>query len=343
MDQRPLLETLRTKGASLSALAKLSPRSRVAWIAAALGAIVVLSGAAFFSLRQEPTPPQIIYGSGRIEADEVRIGVEVAGRLLEVNAVEGASLEQGALVARLDASDYELQRARAAADQRAANEVVAQLSTQIALAHHHAATARTDLDRYETLSRQGFATPQRVDMARNAYQEAADQEGVLRERRGQAEAQSASAAALAALARSQIDKTRVLSPRTGLVLERLVEPGEVVAPGQPLAIIADLSTVKLRIFISERDLGKVRLGAPARIRVDAFPDRYFSARVSRVDAAAQFTPRDVHTEDERSRTVYGVTLEALNPGALLKPGMPADAWILWDANAPWPARLNAPQ
>jgi HlyD family secretion protein len=110
-----------------------------------------------------------------------------------------------------------------------------------------------------------------------------------------------------------------------------------------VAIIADMSTGELRIFISERDLGKVRLGAEARIRVDAFPDRFFPARVSQVDAQAQFTPRDVHMQDERSRTVYGVMLEAANPDALLKPGMPADAWILWDANARWPARLAAPE
>ncbi|HWA23714.1 MAG TPA: efflux RND transporter periplasmic adaptor subunit [Caulobacterales bacterium] len=343
MDQRPLIETLRTRGASLRAFVKFSPRTRVAWIGAALAGIVLLSGAAFFGLRREPLPAQVIYGSGRIEADEVRVGVEVSGRLLEVNAIEGASVERGALVARVDASDYELQRASAAADQRAASQVVAQLGSQIDLAHHHAATARTDLERYESLSRQGFATPQRVDLARNAYREAADQEGVLRERRGQAQAQAESAAALAALARSRIDKTRILAPRAGIVLERLVEPGEVVAPGQPLVIIADLSTVRLRIFINERDLGKVRLGAPARIRVDAFPERFFIARVSQVDAAAQFTPRDVHTADERSRTVYGVTLEAENAGALLKPGMPADAWILWDQGAQWPARLSAPE
>ena len=341
MDQR--VPSPKNLPAPISALRKLLPRSSVGLVALALGALVLVSGVAFFALRPAPLAAQVLYGSGRIEADEVRVGVEVAGRLLEVNAVEGAPIAEGALVARLEPSDYELQRTRALADQRAANEIVAQLSRQIALADHHAMTARTDLGRYETLSQQGFATPQRVDMARNAYREAADSAGVLRERRGQAQAQAASAAALAALARSQITKTRVLAPRSGLVLERLVEPGEVVAPGQPIAVIADLSTVKLRIFVSERDLGRVRLGASARLRVDAFPDRTFNARISQVDATAQFTPRDVHTADERSRTVYGVTLEAENPGALLKPGMPADAWILWDANAGWPQRLAAPE
>jgi HlyD family secretion protein len=320
-----------------------SPQSATAIIAIALTSIVVLSALAFFALRPQPLAPQVIYGSGRIEADEVRIGVEVAGRLLEVNAVEGAALEAGALVARIEASDYELQRARAAAEQRAAAETVSQLGRQISLADHHAGTARSDLARYETLSERGFVTAQRLDMARNAYRQANDEAAALRDQRGRARAQEAAAAAMAELARSQIGKTQVRAPRAGMVLERLAEPGEVVAPGQPVAIIANLSRVRLRVFIGERDLGRVRPGAEARIRVDAFPDRFFDARVAQIDAQAQFTPRDVHTEDERSRTVYGVTLEAANPETLLKPGMPADAWILWDGEAGWPQRLIVPE
>lgn len=319
-----------------------SPQKVTTVVAAALAGVAVLSALAFFALRPAPQPPQVIYGSGRIEANEIRVGVEVAGRLLEVNAIEGAALEQGALLARIEASDYELQRARALAEQRAASEMVSQTGRQMALAEHHAETARTDLRRYETLSNRGYVTAQRLDMARNAYREAADQAAVLRDQRARARAQADAASALAELSRSQIGKTRVLAPRAGIVLERLAEAGEVVAPGQPVAVIADLSIVRLRVFISERDLGRVRLGAEARIRVDAFPDRFFTARVAQVDAQAQFTPRDVHTEDERSRTVYGVMLEASNPETLLKPGMPADAWILWDAVADWPDRLGVP-
>lgn len=320
-----------------------TPQAATAIIAVALSALVVLSALAVFALRPQALPAEVIYGSGRIEADEIRVGVEVAGRLLDVNAVEGAALGQGALVARIEAGDYELQRARAAAEQRAAAETVSQVTRQISLADHHAGTARSDLARYESLAERGYVTAQRLDMARNAYREAADQAAGLRDQLGRARAQEAAAAAMVELARSQIAKTQVRAPRSGMVLARLAEPGEVVAPGQPVAIIADLSRVRLRVFIGERDLGRVRLGAEARIRVDAFPDRFFPARVAQVDAQAQFTPRDVHTEDERSRTVYGVMLEASNPDAFLKPGMPADAWILWDDGAGWPARLIVPE
>ena len=312
-------------------------------VVATLLALAGGSAIAYWRLRPEPTPPQIIYGSGRIEADEVRVGVEVAGRLLENRAVEGQALAMDGLLARIDPTDYELQADRADAQRLAALQTAAQIDTQIGLARHHAMAAKVDLDRYEALGRQGWITAQRLDLVRNAYTAAIDQVAVLRQRRAEADAQAQVAVKSLALARSQLGKTRVFVPLSGFVLERLVEPGEVVAAGQPVAILANLSIVRLKVFVGEGDLGKVKLGAAVRIRVDAFPERYFTARVARIDAQAQFTPRDVHMADERSRTVYGVTLEAANADGLLKPGMPADAWILWDPRAGWPDRLRVPQ
>jgi HlyD family secretion protein len=305
--------------------------------------ITAASGFAYWRMRPEPLPPQVIYGSGRIESDEVRVAPEVPGRLLENRAVEGQSLRVGELLARLNPEDYELQADRAEAQREAALRTGKQIDAQIGLASHHARTARTDLARYENLGRQGWIPAQRLDVARNSYMAASDQVSVLRQQSAEADAQATVALKSLALARSQIAKTRIMAPLSGSVLERLAEPGEVVAAGQPVAVLANLQTVKLKVFIVEKDLGKIRLGAPARIRVDAFKGRDFPGRVAHVDAQAQFTPRDVHIADERSRTVYGVTLEAANPEGLLKPGMPADSWILWDAKSPWPATLRAPE
>jgi HlyD family secretion protein len=311
----------------------------------ALGLVLIAGGSAFvyWRLKPPPAPPQVIYGSGRIEADEIRVGLELPGRLLENRAVEGATLTLGAPLAAIDPTDVQLQADRAAAQSSAALQTEAQVVSQIGLAQHHAVTARTDLSRYEALAREGYAPAQRLDVVRNAYQAAADQVGLLQARRLEAAAQAEAASKAFALSRSQIGKTRIAAPITGAVLERLAEPGEVLAAGQPVAVLADLSRVKLRVFVGERDLGKIRLGSAVRLRVDAFPQRNFVARVARIDAQAQFTPRDIHMQDERSRTVYGVTLEASNPEALLKPGMPADAWILWDRGAGWPTRLSVPE
>jgi HlyD family secretion protein len=320
-------------------------RARHATMLVALGLIVIAAGSAvaYWKLRPPPLAAQVIYGSGRIEADEVRVGFEVPGRLLENRALEGEILAAGGLLAKIDPQDYRLQADKAAAQRTATQMSASELDTQISLAAHHAMTAKTDLDRYERLAKDGAVSMQSRDQKRDVYVQAMDQVVALKQQRAQADAQAQVASKILALARSQIDKTQINSPITGAVLERLVETGEVVATGQAVAVLADLSTIKLKVFISERDLGKVRLGAPARIRIDAFPGRDFQARVARVDAQAQFTPRDVHMADERSRTVYGVTVKAPNPEGLLKPGMPADAWILWDAKAGWPAHLQVPQ
>lgn len=316
---------------------------RVSIIALLLVALVAASAYIYFRIQPEPQPAQLVYGSGRIEADEVRVAPEVPGRLLENRAREGESLRAGDLIARVDPVDFELQAGQAAAQQTATRRSASQIDAQIHLAEHHAGTAQGDLARYATLRRQGWVTVQQLDVRRNAYMAAADQVSVLRQQRAQADAQSDFAARSLSLALERLGRTRIRAPLSGSVLERLAEPGEVVAAGQPVAVIANLSRVRLRVFVSEADLGRLRLGAAARIRIDAFPERTFEARVARIDAQAQFTPRDVHMQDERVRTVYGVTLEAANPQGLLKPGMPADAWILWDAPRGWPARLAVPE
>jgi HlyD family secretion protein len=313
------------------------------WIVAAI-LLLIAAGSAFvyFLLQPEPQPGQLVYGSGRIEADEVRIAPEVPGRLVENRRREGEAVRAGELIARIDPVDFELQAGQASAQLAASRTSASQIDAQTHLARHHVETSRSDLARYETLRGKGWVTVPQLDTRRNAYMAATSQVSVLRQQRAQADAQSEVAARSLALARERLARTRIHAPISGRVLERLAEPGEVVAAGQPVAIIANLSQVRLKLFVTEADLGRLRLGAPARIRVDAFPERTFDARIAQVDAQAQFTPRDVHMKDERVRTVYGVTLEAANPQGLLKPGMPADAWILWDAPRGWPALLAVP-
>lgn len=316
---------------------------RVGLIAVVLALLAALSWFAYLRMQPEPPPVQVVYGSGRIEADEVRLAPQFGGRLLENLAVEGTSLAVGTVVARVDPTDYKLQADQADAQRTATQIAASEIDAQISLARHHAQSALTDLRRFEALKSNGWITARQLDAARNAYEAAASQVSVLLRQRAEAGAQSIAAGKSAALARSRVSNTQVVAPLTGSVLERLAEPGEIVASGQAVAILANLGRVRLKIFIPESDLGKIRLGAPARIKVDAFPEATFAARVSQVDAQAQFTPRDVHLQEERSRTVYGVTLEADNPKGLLKPGMPADAWILWDTGKGWPARLRAPE
>ena len=177
----------------------------------------------------------------------------------------------------------------------------------------------------------------------------AEAEPGLRDREGPEEGLERAAARLTVaeqelrLIEVRLAKTEIRAPIDGTVLVKGVEPGEYVAPGQVVAVVVDMTQLELKVYIPERDIGKVTLGAPARVWVDAFTDRYFDGEVSKVDQEAQFTPKDVHLPEERTRMVFGVTLRVDNPGGYLKPGMPADAWIRWRDDVPWPDDLPVPQ
>ncbi len=126
------------------------------------------------------------------------------------------------------------------------------------------------------------------------------------------------------------------APAGGVVTERIADEGEVVAAGTPVVDIVDLDRLYLKVYVPERDIGKLRLGLPARIYTDAFPDEAFPATVRFIAPRAEFTPKEVQTTDERVKLVYATKLYLdANPDHRLTPGLPADAVIRWRDGTPW--------
>jgi len=123
----------------------------------------------------------------------------------------------------------------------------------------------------------------------------------------------------------QLEYVEVKAPRRGTILTQGVYQGEYVAPGSTLFTLADLDTLYLTIYVPETLLGKIRLGQKAEVLVDAFPDRRFPPEVVYISSQAEFTPRNVQTQEERVKLVYGVKLKVKNQEGALKIGMPADA------------------
>ena len=122
----------------------------------------------------------------------------------------------------------------------------------------------------------------------------------------------------------------------GTITTRMVDVGEVVATGTPLFEIVDLDRLYLKVYVPEVQIGKVRLGLPARIYTDAFPDQPFDATVRYIASKAEFTPKEVQTPDERVKLIYAVKLYlATNPDHKLTPGLPADAIIRWKDDVAW--------
>lgn len=142
----------------------------------------------------------------------------------------------------------------------------------------------------------------------------------------------------AALAEAQSvqDDLTLRAPAAGVITQRLVDVGEVAAAGAPLLDIVNLDRLYLKVYVPENEIGKVRLGLPARIYTDAFPNEPLSATVRYIAARAEFTPKEVQTPDERVKLVYAVKLYLdANTQHRATPGLPADAVIRWKEDAPW--------
>jgi len=117
---------------------------------------------------------------------------------------------------------------------------------------------------------------------------------------------------------------KVRSPIDGVVLERLIEPDELITPGSTALVVAALDALTLKIYVPEDRYGQIALGQSYAVSVDSFPGETFQGTVNYISDRAEFTPRNVQTTDSRKTTVYAVRLELASTGGKLKPGMPAD-------------------
>lgn len=313
------------------------------WTAGAVVLVAVLSYWAFATLRTAALPAGLLYGNGHIEGTEVAVGAEVSARVVESRFVEGESVEAGDLLVRLDDAELSARLRQAQAEVEALLRAVSRVEQELALWRHHRSSAQENLDRIEALRRKGAASPQQLNDAQDRFREAEAQVNALQAQVAETRAHVEAAGQQVEVLRLQRAKTEIRAPVPGTVLTKGIEVGELAMPGRVVAVLVDLSRLDLKVYIPEAQIGKIKLGDPAKVRVDAFPDRYFPASITQIDQRAQFTPRDIHLPEERVRMVFGVKLALENPTRQLKPGMPADAWIRWDQGVSWPQRLLVPR
>ena len=129
-----------------------------------------------------------------------------------------------------------------------------------------------------------------------------------------------------AAARVAWEDLQVKSTVAGVVTRTHAEVGETLGAGRPVVTVTDISKPWVRVYIPENQIGKVRLGAAAKIKIDTYPDREFAGRVSYVSSQAEFTPKNVQTQEERVKLVFAVNVTLDNRDGTLKPGMPADVY-----------------
>ncbi len=263
--------------------------------------------------------------SGTFEAVEVDLSPRVAGQILRVGADEGDRVATGdtLLVQDTELLRLQLGETAAALEATAAQRLAAVDRRQ--QARQRLTLAGTTLERLEKLHASGNATTQQVDEARTARDVAQVEVSAAGNSITAIAAQTAQLQAREAVLRRQIADGVLLSPTAGTILLRTAQPGEMGAPGALALRLADLTSLELRVYLQETELGQVALGRQVSVRVDAFPGQSFPGRVTWISEEAEFTPKNAQTRDARAQLVYAVKLTVPNPDGLLHIGMPAEA------------------
>ena len=328
-------------------------RSRLLRGAAALLILLILGVAGFYASRIfAPRSSATLPVTGTVEATQVDVSTKIVGRILSLRVRAGDRVTEGQLLVRLDDAELSADVDRSTAALHAAE---AQLRDLLAGARQEeieqarealrSATAtrvwtERDFRRVEELFKKEMVAAQDVDRARQAYEVAVAQERSARAnlqlleagpRPHQVEAaraQVTQAKGVLDLARSRLRETTMVAPINGIVLRKNMEAGETANPGVSILTLMDPTDLWLRTYVAETDVGRLKLGMSARIKVDAFKDRHFPGRITEIASEAEFTPKNVQTQKERVNLVFRIKVAVDNPDGLLKPGMPADADIL---------------
>jgi HlyD family secretion protein len=313
---------------------------------------VVITAAWFLSKRSKGKPDSTLNLSGTIEATTVAPGFKVNGRLSKRLVDEGEAVISGQVLAKLETDDLQLELALRQADLRVATELLKELeagSRREEVAQAEAALDRikseenrveTDYARQEELFRReviasrDFEKSHAVLLSIHAQaREANERLKLLRngprpETIRQARARVDSLRSALELSRRRLSDATLLSPTTGTVLAKHLEPGELVNNGTPVVTIGDLDTVWVRAYIPEAEIGKIRQGLEAQVSSDTFPGRSYRGIVSFISPEAEFTPKNVQTQKERVKLVFRIKIKVQNSNRELKPGMPVDAVLI---------------
>jgi len=286
--------------------------------------LLTLGSLLLVSCADKNGPPR---GSGLIEASEVTFSVEAAGQLKALYRDEGAQVSAGDTLAMIDTATVMLRLRQSRAAAEAARTQVEMAAIGVRQAESNLEQANIEFERAATLIRSGSANQQQYDRAKTAF----DQAKLARE---QAEASSRAAAAQLTNALAQVDLLQdqandhfPISPTNGVVVERYVEPGELVAAGRSLVRIARLDTVWVKIYLPPSDLARVALGSHAKVDPEAENVEPLDGVISWISREAEFTPKNVQTREARAGLLYAVKITIPNINQVLKIGMPVSVVV----------------
>ncbi len=328
--------------------APLPPQKRRRWLRpSALGLLLAVAGAgAYFYWRNlpAPAPAGLAFGNGRIEADEIDIDAKFAGRVAELLADEGDMVRQGQTVARMDTRDLSASLAKAEAQVGAVTRALDEANANLDAQQTQVTLTQQELDRTSKLAAQGAATRQLLDQRRQAHDAAVAALAAARFRVSIAERAIDAAEHDVELYKVNIADSSLIAPKDGRIQHRLANVGEVLPAGGRVFTMLDIGYVYMDIYLPTLDVGKIKIGADARITLDAYPNLSIPAKVAFIATRAQFTPKTVETRDERDKLMFRVRLR-IDPALLkahedsVRSGLPGVGYVRTDPNLAWPPRL----
>lgn len=271
-------------------------------------------------------------GYGNFEATEITVSAENSGKLMTFTIEEGTIVAYNELIGHIDTIPLHLKKAQLFIQKDLIKAKSQGVLSQIDVLQAKLKTVNANKTRIENLIKDNAGTQKQLD---DINGEAAVFKNSIRS----VEIQNAPVVSeLKSIdvqiqqINDQISKCSIKNPMNGTVLLKYVEPGEIVSFGKPLYKIADLSTMKLRVYVSETQLANVKIGEAVKVKIDDQDGmKTYDGKISWIASQAEFTPKIIQTKEERVALVYAIKVQVKNDGAL-KIGMPAEMWLHTKSN-----------
>ncbi len=263
---------------------------------------------------------------GNFEATEVIVSAETSGRILLFEVTEGTEITKGSEIVLIDTTLFHLQKAEINAGMRSVSTRLGSVNAQNDILNQQIANMNINVTRIENMLKDDAAS-------KKQYDDLIGQVEIFQKQIAANNTQKASIAAelevlstKKATLNEQLSRCRVKSPINGTIIEKYSEPGEIAAAGKPLFKVADLSLMRLKVYVSGAQLVNVKTGQQCTVRIDDGKDGYrtFTGTISYISGKAEFTPKIIQTKEERVTLVYAVMIDVKNDGAM-KSGMPGEA------------------
>ena len=256
-----------------------------------------------------------------IQGTAIKVAAQTGGYLLLVNVDEGDRVTNGQTLATVDTEklSFQLEQVQASLEELAVQQRVAENNLRRAQDDYE--YARTRYDRIAELFKQNAATEQAHDDAKINFERAQTAYETARQNLQALTSRQKALAAQGKLLQRQINDGVIKSPLNGTITTRYFKTGETIPVNSPLVEIIDLADMWTKVYVSEKYLPLMRIGQGAVIKIDG-SDRTLTGKVAWINSKAEFTPKNILTEESRTALVYAVKVEVQNPEGILKHGMP---------------------